>query len=79
MSFLLGLIIGGLASYLIVSYFAEVKLRIEILEDELGYDKEAAYKWLNNKNPGLGLRKPADLSFSEFLSYVGQIKHGVYS
>lgn len=46
MSFLVGFILGAIASYLIVSYFGELKLRIEVLEDSLGFDKEQSYKWL---------------------------------
>lgn len=76
MSFLIGLILGGFVSYLIVSYTHELKLRLEILEDSLGFDKEYGYKWLNEKNPGIGLKKPSDLSFNDFYNYVKQIEYG---
>lgn len=74
MSFLIGLIVGALASYLIVTYFSELKLRLEILEDSLGFDKEQGYKWLNTKNPGIKLKKPSELKFMEFMGFVGEIK-----
>lgn len=75
MGFLVGFILGAVASYLIVSYFAELKLRVEILEDSLGFDKEQAYKWLMNKNPGIGLQKPAELKFNQFYKFVKEIEN----
>lgn len=74
MSFLIGLIVGSLASYLIVTYFAELKLRLEILENSLGLNKEQGYKWLNTKNPGIKLKKPSELKLMQFISFVEEIK-----
>lgn len=73
MSFTLGLILGAIASYLIVSYITEVKIRINYLEDLLGFDKQRASKWLDTKNPGIGLKKPSQLSLKEFIKFVGTL------
>lgn len=75
MGFLIGLILGGVASYLIVSYFTELKLRLEILEDSLGFDKEQALKWLNTTNPGIGLKKPSEIKLNAFYEFVKSIEN----
>lgn len=74
MNFLLGVLLGTITSYLIVNYIAEMKLRINYLEESLGFDKHKASKWLDTKNPGIGLNKPNQLNFKQFIDYVKSIE-----
>lgn len=74
MGFLIGYVLGAITSYLIVSYFVDLKLRVEVLEDSLGFDKDQARKWLTSKNPGIGLKRPSELRFKEFLDYVDEVQ-----
>ena len=73
MSLLVVFILGMITSYLIVTHVQESKVRVEVLKSLLGFSNEEASKWLNNKNPGVGLKKPADLEFCEFYEYVKSI------